>query len=189
MLAYLHGSNAALRTHLYPSRIHTDGFTSVMLPSPAWHVGAELDLLGPIGRGFSPPPKSKRWVLLAIEISIDRLLPLVDEALERDVALAVYSDGQLPDLPAQVEIAATTENLMEWADYIAMILPHSRLHQIPTTLGLKAEIPPAAQVEILTDIALPCGLGVCSACNFHTRGGWKLACEHGPVYQAKGWLW
>lgn len=189
LLAYLPGSNAPLRTALFPSRIESHQFTSVMIPSAAWQIGVELDLLGPVGHGFSPPPDSKHWVLIALDLPFDSLLPLVDTAIERDAAIAVYSDGALPDLPAQVEIATTADNLLEWADYIAMAIHSSLIPGISSYLGRKPEITPTAETELLTDLSIPCGLGVCGACGLKTREGWKSACEEGPVYKAKDWVW
>jgi dihydroorotate dehydrogenase electron transfer subunit len=116
---------------------------------------------------------------------MDRLLPLVDEAIDRDLAIAVYSDNPVPVLPPQVEIGASLEDLIEWSDYIALDLHDPMSVSLPGFLG--NAIQPAARIELLTDLALPCGLGVCGACAVASRHGWKLACQDGPVFKWKDW--
>ena len=187
LLAYLPGSEEPLRTALYATEIHPDGITTVQIPSPEWRVGTRVDLLGPIGRGFSPSTRSRRWLLIALGMPLDRLLPLVSLALERDLPVVVHSDQALPDLPAQVEVAVNLEDVFDWADFIAIDAGASRLNALVE--GRKSDpIIPAAQVQALFDLPLPCGLGICSACAVRKHGSWELACQHGPVFDIKGWL-
>lgn len=186
LLAYLPSSKAPLRSPIFPAEIHSDGITSTELPSPYWTVGTDLDLLGPIGYGFSPAPGRNRWVLLSLGRTLDRLLPLVDDAIDRDIAIAAYSDGPLPSLPAEVEIGASPDELVQWADYIAVDVQNYLITSLRELLG--GEIRPAAEVEMLVDMALPCGLGVCGACAALSRKGWKLACQDGPVFQWNNWI-
>jgi hypothetical protein len=188
ILAYLPGSDAALRTALYASRIDATGFTSVEIPSPAWSVGSVLDLLGPIGRGFSPAPQAKRWLIIALDQPVDRLLPLVDLAVASDISVVLYSDGQLPALPAQVEIATALEDVIQWADYIAMDTKVSSFANFTEMIRNGSGFPPAAQIEALLDLSLACGLGVCDGCALRQRGGWLLACQDGPVIDIKDWV-
>lgn len=188
LLAYLPGSGAVLRTALFASRIDSAGFISVEIPSPAWRVGSQLDLLGPIGRGFSPAPRTRRWLIIALDKPVDRLLPLVDDAIAGDIPVVLYSEAQLPALPAQVEIATSLEDVIQWADYIALDTKSSSLSNFANMIGTGSRLHPAAQVEALIDLPLPCGLGVCSGCAVHRGGDWLLACQNGPVIDIKGWV-
>jgi hypothetical protein len=188
LLAYLSGSDAVLRTALYASRIDATGFTSVEIPSPGWSIGSHLDLLGPLGRGFSPFPRTRRWLIIALDQPVDRLLPLVDVAIADDIPVVLYSEAQLPALPAQVEIATSLEDVIQWADYIALDTKLSSLSNFAKTIGMGSGLHPTAQVEALIDLPFPCGLGVCSGCAVHQRGGWLLACQDGPVIDIKGWV-
>jgi dihydroorotate dehydrogenase electron transfer subunit len=174
---------------LYPTRLHQDGFTSVDIPSPAWVVGALVDLLGPIGSGFSPPSKSSRWLLIAYGRQFDRLYPLIDAAVESSISVAVFSDSLIPDLPVQVEIVTKLEDARDWADYIAIDLHVSSIAELAELLASQARIPPAAYVEMLVDTPLACGLGVCAVCAVVKGTGWRLACKDGPVFNMKAWLW
>jgi dihydroorotate dehydrogenase electron transfer subunit len=187
LLAFLPGSEAPLRTALYASEIHPDGITTAQIPSAEWRVGTQVDLLGPIGRGFSPSTSSRRWLLIALGVPLDRLLPLVISALERDLPVVVHSDQRLPDLPAQVEVAVNLDEVFDWADFIAIDTDASRLNAL-VEVRKRDPIIPAVQVQALLDLPLPCGLGVCSACAVRKGRSWKLACQHGPVFDIKGWL-
>jgi dihydroorotate dehydrogenase electron transfer subunit len=112
-------------------------------------------------------------------------MPLVDDAIDGDLAIAAYSDRPLPALPAEVEIGASPGELVKWADYIAVDVQSSLIASLRELLG--GEIRFAAEVEMLVDMALPCGLGICGACAALSRNGWKLACQDGPVFQWNEW--
>lgn len=188
-MAYLHGSTDPVRTVLYPSRLHDDGFTSTAIPSAVWSVGSRVDLLGPIGKGFSPPARARRWFLIALDQPIDRLLPLVETAVASDINLAVFAGSPMPDLPLQVEIAADPAGVVDWADYIAIDTTADRLAEVSKLLLPPSGMLPAAQVQTLIDVTLPCGLGVCAACAVVSGKGWKLSCQDGPVFDMRGWGW
>ncbi len=188
-LAYLNESTAPIRTALYPSRLHRDGFTTIDIPSPAWTIGAQVQLMGPIGRGFSPPTKSKRRLVIALGQPIDRLIPLIDAAVKSDISIAAFTDGQFPNLPAQVEIATDPADVKGWADYIAVDTHALRIAEVADFIAPQPGIPPAADVEMLLDAALACGFGVCAACAVNTGSGWRLACQDGPVFNMRGWSW
>lgn len=189
LLAYLPGSAAELRTALYPSKIHADGFTSVKIPSPDWAIGIQVDLLGPLGRGFSPPPSSRRWLLMVLDRPIDRLLPLIDTALSRDVSIVVWGDGELPDLPAPVEIATSLADVVRWADYLALDIPFTKRGKAKHLLGMEDGITVKPSIEVLFDLQFACGLGVCSVCAMLEGNAWKFACLDGPVFHADRWIW
>jgi NAD(P)H-flavin reductase len=43
--------------------------------------------------------------------------------------------------------------------------------------------------QVSVEARMACGFGVCLGCSVHTRTSYKLACTHGPVFQAADIIW
>src|SRR5690606_19518399 len=91
-------NETAIATQLFaagwqPSTAHGDvAELAVAGPLPArWQPGHELRARGPLGRGFSLPPHTRRLALAAWGHNAARLLPLADAAPE----VAVFCDESL----------------------------------------------------------------------------------------------
>lgn len=197
-LALLSGSDEPLRATLFPTQIDPEGFIADIPARPGWQPGVWLDLLGPVGRGFTPPRGARRWLLVGFAASPARLLPLIPLALAEGAAASLVSASRPPGIPAEIEILPSAEPALEWADYIAVDAPPEVL---PTLSELHLEEKSRGMtVQILVAGPMPCGFGVCGACAVPARrpsapragaprapaqtGGWKLACVDGPVFDA-----
>jgi len=178
-------AESPLASVLFPARIDEDGFLAAGPIGRGWEPGARLRLRGPLGRGFGLPPGARRVALAALGDHAQRLLPLITLLLEREAAIAVFTDCLLPDLPLAVEaypLASLPESL-SWADFFAVDLPLQALPSIRSRLGLadSARLPYPGQALVTT--SMPCGgLADCGACAVPARRGWKLACVDGPVF-------
>ena len=53
--------------------------------------------------------------------------------------------------------------------------------------GIAAARGVAAQVSV--DPLMACGRGLCLGCTVQARGGYRLACQHGPVFNARDLDW
>lgn len=151
------------------------------LPS-TWQPGTQLQLRGPLGRGFELPTKLKRLALAAIGGSPARLLPLVTE---RAAEVVLFCDSQVGELPMSVEIQGldTLPSALAWADSLAIDVPLDKLDELTTYLGVKERLPGALLGQVLVVAPMPCGgLARCGVCALATRDGDKLACEDGPVF-------
>lgn len=178
--------DAPLATPLFAAKIEAKGFLAAGPVPASWEPGSRLQLRGPLGRGFSPPGNLRRLALASLGEDMRRLQPLLLEALAQGTAVALFSDTIPPGLPAAVE-ANPLEMLREgltWADYLALDMP---ARAIPDLAGLLGVSPTARALpcpaQALVCMAMPCGgLADCGACGVETRGGWKLACSDGPVF-------
>ena len=175
-----------LATPLFAARIEAGGFQAAAPIPGTWEPGTRLQLRGPLGKGFAPPTHLRRLGLASLDESMACLQPLMNHALDQGAAVALFTDHALPSLPSAVE-ANPLEALREaltWADYLALDLPFSTLPELSHLLGLERTaraLPCPAQA--LVHLAMPCGgLADCGACAVETRGGWKLACDDGPVF-------
>jgi dihydroorotate dehydrogenase electron transfer subunit len=43
--------------------------------------------------------------------------------------------------------------------------------------------------QISVEMKMACGFGVCLGCTVKTRGSYRLACTHGPVFDADDFVW
>lgn len=179
-LAVSPGRGETLRRTLFPASIDPEGFVADAEPPPTWQPGARLDLLGPIGRGFSPPPAAQRWLLIGLGRSAARLLPLIPLGLARGATIALFGPAS-PSLPAEVEILPRPEPALEWAEYIAVDVTLDMVPTLPELLS-REDLGIGRRVEVLAAGLMPCGFGVCGACAVRARRGWKLACLEGPVF-------
>jgi len=160
-----------------------------------WTPGTRLKLSGPIGNGFKLPSDVRRLTLVTISGSIARLLPLVNPSIKTGADIAIFSPTplQIDSLPPSVEIhqlEAIHDNL-SWATFMAIDTPFSELAKIRGLFGLNPYEKIPYQAQVLVQVPMPCGgLGECGACALPaSRGGYKLACVDGPVFDINVLRW
>jgi NAD(P)H-flavin reductase len=169
---------------------HTSHHDEVSFPvagplPAAWQPGTQLNLRGPLGRGFALPPHAKRLVLAALGASPARLLSLLPSALSRGVEVALFCDSAMGELPTSVEIRKldALPAALAWADYLAVDVALEQVGDLAALLGLKENLPRALAAQALVAAPMPCGgLAKCGVCSVSTRNGSKLACEDGPIF-------
>ncbi len=181
-MAVVPGRAHPARTALFPTRLDPQGFSAEMPDGLDWPLGADLDLLTPVGTGFSPPASARRWLLAAIGVPPGRLLPLLQLGLVRGAAVVLSAPVAAGELPPAVEVVVDPSEATAWADFLAVDLvpeavPDLRRH----LLRADPDAPLPRDVQALVTPPMPCGLGLCGACAVDGRG-WKLACLDGPVF-------
>jgi Iron-sulfur cluster binding domain of dihydroorotate dehydrogenase B len=186
MLACRAGGDEPLRQTLLPIHIDTQGLTALQPEATSWQPGEVLDLLGPVGRGFRPSPTRRRWLLAALGIHPDVLLPLMESGVERGASVAVWADAPLPVLPPQVEVPSDLEAALDWADYAGFALTPERLEADDPRAALLPTASRSQQTEALVILPMPCGTGICGACAMGARGLLR-ACVDGPVIALEAW--
>lgn len=180
-LACRTGGGDPLRHTLLPVALHHDGFTCAQPAGVRWFPGDELDLLGPLGGGFHPPPHSGSWLLAAVGLPFDVLRPLLHMGLDRHAEVAVLSEAPAA-LPPEVEVVNRLDLAADWADYIALALSLEGLRQLETAAAYTAVRQRAALAEVLLLTPLACGRGVCSVCALEGRRHRIRTCTDGPVF-------
>ncbi len=174
--------------------------------------GDSLDLVGPLGQGFDLERASGRInLVVAGGTGIASVRLLVEDLLRRgeDVRL-VYGGRSQGDLMGiedfeslGLPVTASTEDGSRGVhglvtDALASLLdalPASRVNvytcgpnrmmQAVSELVLPLGIP----CQISVEMKMACGFGVCLGCTVKTRDGYRLACTHGPVFDAEGFVW
>ncbi|UCH60668.1 MAG: hypothetical protein JSV61_04095 [Anaerolineales bacterium] len=182
---------AVSSTALFASAYDQDSFLALD-PQPAWQPGTRLELRSPLGRGFNTPAQARRVALVALEGQAGRLLPLAQMALEQGAAVVLYCDPVPSGLPVSLEafpLAALPEGLA-WADFIAADAHLAALSNLGALLGLQSGVKASLVGQTLVRTDMPCaGMGECGVCALLTRGGWKLVCKDGPVFDLQALDW
>jgi NAD(P)H-flavin reductase len=195
------GSDAPLPVSLFYTDSAPLGFThratSFVAAAPvidSWTPGMELNLRGPLGRGFTLPVPARKVALIAFDDSYTRLRGLIQQALKQDASVVLICGITPENLPNEVEVLplSALQEIVTWADYLAIDVERENLNRLKERLG-KSEIPrarggtnqlaagKAAQVLIRTPV--PCGgVAECGVCAVNLKSTWKLACKDGPVF-------
>lgn len=163
-------------------------------------VGEEVDVLGPLGRGFALEPAARHLLLVGGGVGVAPLVMLADEALARGMAVTLAmgargAAGVFPArlLPAEVEYAVATEdgslgkkgmvtdalpNLLSWADQVCACGPLPMLRALKRLPALTR----AKRTQVSLEEHMGCAAGVCYGCVVETRHGRRRVCHDGPVF-------
>ncbi len=174
-------------------------------PGYSWLAGLDIgdtvNLLGPLGNGFTPPGPEANLLLLADVERFPLLLSLIEPTLDqggRITALALACEGAGPKrgalldllpLAAELRLAADMEELfrqvaetLAWADQLCIALPRLDLVRLAHLVREHRFRLEAGFAQVLVESDLVCGVGACLSCVVPlANGGLTRACIHGPV--------
>ena len=206
------GYDPYLRRTFYPIAIQEAGF-SIRLPldgdrGRAWlrlaRLGARLDCLGPVVRGFALPPHARRILCLGQGDAAWTLLPLVRQAASQGYAVTLATETatrrqSIPAamLPISVEYhIATTDGsagrkgdlrallpeLLPWADAVIAAADMAFYRQLGRAIEEMRVLLPKGYAQALYQMGFLCGTGACQACAVDIAGGRRRVCLRGPVF-------
>ncbi len=166
-----------------------------------------LDLLGPLGHGFSlGPPAQGRLLLIAGGIGIAPLAFLARQALSQGCRVRLLTGAPTTsplylDFPAGkgLDLVSVTEDGSRGrkgmaTDFIADFLPEAdqvfacgplEMYRAMATQTPALDKP----VQVSLEARMGCGLGVCFGCTIKTTSGLKQVCRDGPVFELKEIVW
>ncbi len=172
-------------------------------------IGAEVDLLGPLGNGFVIPKKLDFAVLVAGGLGIAPLLVLTQELKKTNIPTILFWGNRTKDaftivsdfekLGVKVFLATddgsfgfngtvtellntTVENIKKSTVEIFTCGPNPMLKTLKK-ISINNNIP--CQISLETQMA--CGFGVCMGCNVTSKMDseqYKYVCQHGPVFDS-----
>lgn len=168
--------------------------------------GDWLDLIGPLGNGFSVRPDTKCLLLVAGGVGIAPLAFLAQDRGRLDGrvnmlvgaarASLLYPREQIPPKTTVVTITddssggkggLVTDLIREYAsqaDQVFACGPRAMYESM-----LKLECLKAKSVQISLEERMACGVGACYGCTVKTRTGSKQVCHHGPVFELSDLIW
>ena len=164
--------------------------------------GDEIDILGPLGNGFTVHPDSRNLLLVAGGMGIAPLMLLADGAVAegRDVTMlyGTANDDRYP-VPARVTVVAATEDgsvghrglvtelIPQYLDATDQVFACGPLPMYKAM----AQMPELKNkpVQVSLEMRMGCGMGTCYACTIRTRQGLKQVCKDGPVFELNDIIW
>lgn len=165
--------------------------------------GEVLDMIGPLGKGFSIYPHSKNLLLIAGGLGIAPLFALMKRAIKAGywviLLLGAKSKSQIhPTLPEGAEIYIATEDgslghrglvsdLLSLPLNFDQVFASGPLDMYKTLYSspyLKDK-----EVQITLEVRMGCGFGACLGCSIPTIKGQKLVCRDGPVFNLREIIW
>jgi dihydroorotate dehydrogenase electron transfer subunit len=172
--------------------------------------GAELSLIGPLGRGFHSITTGSTCLIgggigIAPLLFLASHLPTSHETSACTVLLGSQTKADLIVLAEEFKHfgcqvhTATDDGSLGHHGYISDLLPAvlSRVEKV-FTCGPHAMMTTVARLCLDADIAceasleahMACGLGACLGCAIHGTGNtYKHVCKHGPVFNAREVVW
>jgi len=179
-------------------------------------VGAELDVLGPLGRAFTIDPSARRLAMVGGGYGVAPLVALATEAIGRgcEVVLlvgAATADYVFPadELPTDVEYGVATVDgslghhgfvtellprYLDWSDAVYACGPTPMLEAVaritrPAAFGVAGAMRSQKPVQLAMEQRMGCAMGVCLGCVVMTKNGYQRVCRDGPVFQADEMIW
>jgi dihydroorotate dehydrogenase electron transfer subunit len=171
-------------------------------------AGETIDILGPLGYGFSIPSEPSRLLLVAGGMGIAPLIFLAHNASQSGhhvkLLIGAKTAGMVCPrqlLPLGIEVIISTEDgssglqgrvtsllpqNAEWADRVYTCGP------LPMYRTMAAQCQDefhSLPVQLSLEVRMGCGLGFCYACTIKTRQGLKQVCRDGPVFDLYDVLW
>ncbi len=169
--------------------------------------GDPLDVIGPLGNGFSVNPNARRLLLAGSGWGVSPLIALAEQQVARgcDVTLVAGAPDEAShypyqQLPAQIEVILATDDgsigrqtaiadllpdYLPWADAVFACGPWSLYQSLASGV---APGPRQKPIQVLLESVMACGVGACYACAVETRRGLRLSCREGPKFELKDLL-
>jgi len=165
------------------------------------HKGEKLDVIGPLGKGFSIEPASNNLLLVAGGIGIAPLVFLANTAANEGMSVKLLvgartKDGLYPQKhqPSEIETIITTEDgsdgekgkvtdiLSRYADWADQTYACGPLAMYQTIADQRQQWQKKKPVQISLEVRMGCGIGACFSCSIKTKNGMKQVCRDGPVF-------
>jgi len=185
---------------------------TVVGKGPHWlakcRAGTNIDLLGPLGNGYSIQPGSHNLLLLAGGIGIAPLCFLAEKALEQGCSVTLLHGASrtahlYPEhlLPPGLELIIATEDgsvgrkgmitdfLPDFADRAEQIFACGPTSMYLTMAAQSQQLLKVKSAQISLEVRMGCGLGVCYGCTVKTKNGLKQVCQDGPVFDLDDIIW
>jgi dihydroorotate dehydrogenase electron transfer subunit len=171
--------------------------------------GEKIDVLGPLGNGFTIQSESKNLLLIAGGMGVAPLNFLAWEALKKGLKVkitnsAITGDQLCPEqyLPDKRNVITSTDDgsagepparatdfipqYLSWADQIYICGP---LAMYKTVVANYLPLFKRKQVQVSLELRMGCGMGLCYGCSVMTKKGLKQVCKDGPVFDIKDVIW
>jgi dihydroorotate dehydrogenase electron transfer subunit len=172
-------------------------------------AGDAVQILGPLGHGFSIDPSASGLVLIAGGMGMAPLYFLAQQALSRRLKVTLLIGARTGKLlyprhllPPGILVAEATDDgssgqsglvtsliagHVTVSDQVCACGPAAMYRQMGEngqSLGLGGK-----RVQVSLESFMGCGHGVCYGCTIRTRHGLRQVCKDGPVFELDDVIW
>jgi len=158
-----------------------------------------LDLLAPVGNGFTLEANTRRLLLVGSVAHLAPLIALAHEATRVQIAVTLLVEhpdapadlsaflGSLLPLDVEYQIAASLAPqwpaLLRWCDQVCAAGDPALYDALRAAIAPSSTPAGFAQALVMPEAA--CGTGACLGCAVGTVRGAQLACVDGPVFDLR----
>jgi len=169
--------------------------------------GDKLDILGPLGNGFSVKPESRHLLIIAGGIGVAPLTYLAQQALYEGRTVTMILGARTKEtlypgafFSPQIEVAVTTDDgssgfqgrvtdlLLRYVNPADQIFACGPLPML-IDMYQKRLMFQHKPVQVSLEVRMGCGLGICYGCSVKTTSGMKTVCKDGPVFDMEDINW
>ncbi len=165
-----------------------------------------IDILGPLGNGYTVRDEDKNLLLIAGGMGIAPLTFLAETAVNHDKKVTLLLGAQKKDLvfpnnliPPGIDCIITTDDgstgikgrttdmlsaYLDKADLVFACGPAPMYRTIYKNNLLKNK-----PCQVSLEVRMACGMGACYGCTIKTKNGLKQVCHDGPVFDFHDVLW
>ena len=194
------GSGRAVQAFAVLYSVHGAGTSSLARKQ----AGDVVDVLGPMGNGYTVHLNAERLLLIGAGWGISPLVALAEQQVARGKAVTLLAGASMASahypaawLPPEVEVVYATDDgslgkqgsvvdlapeYWAWADAVYACGPFA-LYQFLARVA--AAQWPEKPVQALAESPMACGMGACFSCAVETKRGVRLACKDGPRFDLK----
>jgi dihydroorotate dehydrogenase electron transfer subunit len=175
-----------------------------------------IDILGPLGKGFSIDPAAKNLLLVAGGIGIAPLAFLMQYASSRHhmnfihgtiTAAQLYIERYQPSAMnyQNVQIILVTEDgstgkkgmatdvMLDFLDRVDQVYACGPVDMYKTMAEMSQRDGQnnlkLRKCQVSLEVRMGCGFGACYGCTINTRKGLKQVCSDGPVFELDNIIW
>ena len=167
-----------------------------------------IDILGPLGNGFTIQPESRNLLLLAGGMGIVPLNFLAMEAQKKGCAVTLRQGAKTrfqvckdEYKPAKVTSITITEDgsigekglvidgLSKYLSHADQIFACGPMPMYRKMIKKYAHLLSDKPAQVSLEMRMGCGLGVCYGCTVKTKNGLKQVCKDGPVFDLEDICW
>jgi dihydroorotate dehydrogenase electron transfer subunit len=172
--------------------------------------GNSLDILGPLGNGFTVSSETNSFLLIAGGIGIAPLHFLMEKVKHSCRQIIILHGSKTKTklypkelLPPEVSLTVATEDgsagykglitdiiptFTTTADEIFVCGPMPMLRYIADNRQI-LRLADKKPISLSLEMRMGCGLGVCYGCTIRTKNGLKQVCKDGPVFDLNDVIW
>jgi len=171
-------------------------------------VKDKVEVMGPLGNGFTIIPGAKNLLLVAGGIGIAPLAFLAQSAIEKDYRVMLLAGGATSGqiypanlLPPGVKIAVATDNgsmgkkgrvtnlIPEYIVGADQIFSCGPMPMYKDMCRLSDTLLKSKPTQVSLETVMGCGRGICYGCTVKTNHGLKEVCTDGPVFELTDVQW